>query len=484
MKKVLLLVGILSIGLYANYQVEAKEENEQVTVLKDIEENDGEASGEIKQEDSVSKQRGLARAAATRTIDIKRFYIEVTDGAANSDSVPITNSKFTVSYVHNNRSNVLYEGMTNEKGEILNLPTKEIPFEVKSLNIRFTLGNDERGYVQRFNKNPYRFTFTIGFNMDATANTINFGNRNVKFGNTADPESPFYNFQAIRMNHYFDQAVQEYSNAVKMANDLLPETVPFTLEPINFFFEKGQYLEGKNRFYSKGHDSSGTSTIVLGDKSNKKFTTNYLKRNVMHEWTHWNMGRTIGLTKGGYNGHYGYNSNPQTSFKEGWALFVDEVFGKNYNLDRYDLLVQNDNSNGVNRLYGKSTNLTVQHVLYDLLDTGSKDEEFNVSERYQDEELSDLEIRRLNLGIMHTLMVESKATTLQEYLNYVESKYVLTKADKAKFAKVLEANGLSREGAFTLDNEGNALSTPLQANEKTSLDVNVIDEVADYYFED
>ncbi|EOH92472.1 hypothetical protein [Enterococcus pallens] len=42
-------------------------------------------------------------------------------------------------------------------------------------------------------------------------------------------------------------------------------------------------------------------------------------------------------------------------------------------------------------------------------------------------------------------------------------KYVLTKSDKEKFAKLLEINVLSRKGAFTLDNEGNPLTEPPQS---------------------
>ena len=69
----------------------------------------------------------------------------------------------------------------------------------------------------------------------------------------------------------------------------------------------------------------------------------------------------------------------------------------------------------------------------------------------------------MNLGTMHTLMAESKATTLQKFLTYLEKNYVRTKNDKAKFAKVLEVNGLSRDGSFTLDNDGNPLKVPLAA---------------------
>lgn len=462
MKKVLLLlVGIIAIGLYANNQVQAQDE-EKITEVVNAEENDGEASAELPLE---AKQRSLAKSAETRTIDFRKFHIEVTDGAADSLSVPISNSKFTVGYVQNNREVTIHEGLTNEKGQILNLPQKDIPFEITALRIRFTLGNDTRGYVQRYHKNPYKFVFTLGFNAASTMNIINFTNTKTKFGNTADEESWFYNYQATRINRYFDQAVQKYSNAVKAANELLPDTKSFETAPISINFEKGQFVDKGNGFNRNGHDGSKVADIVIGDRSSKKFSTQYLMHNVMHEWTHWNLYRYASAPGGAYESHYSYNLNSKISFKEGWPLLIGDLFALNYDMTKEDLRIQTDNYNGVNRLFGKSTNYTVKQVLYDLIDTGSNDEDFSISQRYLDGEVSDLDVRKLNLGILHTVMAESKTVALHDLLTAIEKKYVLTKSDKEKFAKVLEVNGLSREGDFTLDNDGNPLTTPLQVSQ-------------------
>ena len=463
MKKIiLLLVGVMAIGMYAGNQVEANEDEQ--SVVTEVVENDGEASGEISPEIS-SKQRSLARATENRTVSFERFYIEVTDGATNSVPVPISNSKYTISYTHNNRDNVLYEGMTDENGEILNLPPKDIPFEVTALKIRYSLGNDTRGYVQKFNKSAYRFTFNLGLNATNTTNTLYYTNKKVRFGNTADEDTYFYNFQATRINRYFDQAVQEYSNAVKSANELLPDTQPFEVAPININFEKGQFVDKGNGFNRNGHDGSKVADIIIGDKSNRTYSTQYLMHNVMHEWTHWNLYRYANAPGGAYDGHFGYNSNPKISFKEGWPLMIGDLFYFNYDLNKEDLHVQTDKYEGINRLYGKSTNYTVKQVLYDLVDTGSNDEAFSISQRYIEDGMTDLEVRRLNLGMLHTVMAESKTVTLQDLLAAIEKKYVLTKTDKEKFAKLLEINGLSREGAFTLDNNGNPLTAPMRALE-------------------
>ena len=471
MKKVfMLLVGVITFGLYSVTFVEAKEEEKKQDVeLVDTEKNDGEASEKISQEDG--KQRSVTKAAdntpSTRAVDIKKFYIEVTDGAVDSVSAPITNSKFRISYTHNNRDNILYEGVTNEKGEILDLPSKEIPFEVTAIKIRYYLGNDNRGYVQKYNKVAYSYVFTLGLNANLTTNSLYYVNKNVKFGNT-NPDSIVYNYQATRINNYFDKAVQEYSNAVKAANDLLPETSPFEVAPININFEQGQFVDKGNSFNRNGHDGSKIADIIIGDLSSKSFSTQYLMHNVMHEWTHWNLVRYANAPGGEYKGHFGYNSNPKISFKEGWPLMIGDLFFFNYDLNKEDLHVQTDKYKGINRLYGKSTNYTVKQVLYDLVDTGSNDEDFSISQRYLDDGMTDLEVRRLNLGMLHTVMAESKTVTLQDLLVAIEKKYVLTKSDKEKFAKLLEINGLSRDGAFTLDNDGNPLLSPLQAIEPES----------------
>lgn len=184
----------------------------------------------------------------------------------------------------------------------------------------------------------------------------------------------------------------------------------------------------------------------------------------MHEWTHWNSWRE---TQRGQD----KETAPPTirnSYREGWAYLVGHMFADNYAYDSKDLIVQNDNRNGVNRYYGRVSSMTAEHVLYDLLDVTSSDEDFSLSQRFIDDDLSELEQRRINLGLMHTIMVESKATTLQEYLNYMENKYILTAADMKKYEKVLEVNGLNSDGSFKFNEDGSPLtksSSSVQENE-------------------
>lgn len=453
---VVLLGGlIITLSTQSITQAENKEESVEPTIEEVAEEAvDGEASYS---EEVVEGRRNLAQSNETRTIDLQRFYIESTDREPKSVSVPFPNTKYTIHYREKNKETFLHEGITNEKGEILNLKFTGLSLDGDALKIRYFLGNDQRGYVQKFNKNCYRFVFTFGLNTSNSTSIINYSSKNARFGNEIDPDSYFYNYQAARINYYFDQSVKEYSEAVKQANQLLPETSKFELKPINMNFEKGQHIGG-SAFCRRGYDQSGTPDIVIGNHSTNEYDEFFLKRVVMHEWTHWNMYRATGMPGGIYVDHYSFNPNPQTSYKEGWAVFVADMYRKNYENSKHDEVLQ---TKYYDQLFGKSVNLNVYHVLYDLLDTGSNDESFSISQRYLDDGLSDQEARRINLGIMHTLMVESKATTLQGFLNYLENKYVLTASDKVKFAQLLEINGLSRDGNFTLDDDGNPLSAPM-----------------------
>ena len=52
-------------------------------------------------------------------------------------------------------------------------------------------------------------------------------------------------------------------------------------------------------------------------------------------------------------------------------------------------------------------------------------------------------------------MRESKATTLEEYLKYLDNNFV---NDKQGFTQVLNTNGLNSSGQFTLDENNNKIN--------------------------
>jgi len=412
-----------------------------------------------------------------RTVTIQNFFVKVySDDVSTAVAMPDTD--YTVSYVQDGQTSQVAKGITDKTGAVKNVTLKGIPEDITQVRIHFTLGNAQRGYVQKFNKQAYRFTFTKGI---PSSNSIDYTG-NTRFGNTDNSESYLQNYLATRINNYFSQAVDEVTSAIGEAHELIPSVPEFSIAPININFERGQYLDKGNAFYRNGHDGSGIPDIVLCDRSNvSNFSENYLKHNVMHEWTHWNLYRTANLPGGSYDSHYSYNVNPKISYKEGLALFAGEMFAKDYDLNVRDNEVQTDNYGGINRLYGKSTNVTVQMTLYDLLDVKStgEDEDYYLCERYQDNpDLSEKQIDKLNFGVIYGEMMKSKATSLSEFLQYIQNKYVLTANDMTKFSNVLKVNGLGDNGDFTLDGDGNPLSTlSVQAKFSNNDSQNNIDPV-------
>lgn len=476
MKKLFLLLMLVTIFIgtftYSQAVAESKKEDA-IADIVDKKETDGEDSEQeevaeteegntdIDKKDTLSK-RSLTRSGTTRNLEIKRFYARIKDGSIGEELVSLPNSEYRVSYIHEGKEVFIHgKGTTNEKGEILNLPAIEIPAEVTQIRFRYYLGNEKRGYIKKYNNIVYQFV--VGQNI-SSAGIIN-GYSNFWVGSATDPDRYFYNFQAAKLNYFYDESVKEFSDIVTKTNELLPKTVPFNVEPINMYFEKGEYLDQNNGFWRNGHKGNKIADITIADNSNRQiFNDRAIKSKVMHEWTHWNSWRE---TQRGQD----KETAPPTirnSYREGWAYLVGHMFADNYAYDSKDLIVQNDNRNGVNRYYGRVSSMTAEHVLYDLLDVTSSDEDFSLSQRFIDDDLSELEQRRINLGLMHTIMVESKATTLQEYLNYMENKYILTTADMKKYEKVLEVNGLNSDGSFKFNEDGSPLtksSSSVQENE-------------------
>ena len=454
--RLLLVFGIISLGTeitsFAHAETGIQPEEER------LEAEDSEEGGtSIKLPVGKQNRQSLAaRNEKTKFLEIKRYFAQMKDGSSGSERVPMPNTDFKISYLVNGKDVFIVDkGRTNEKGEITDIPSVELPIETTALRFWYYLGNEERGYIQKYNKEKYCFVVTQ--TIPAASASIDYW-CNFWVGSNSDPDIRFYNFQAVRQNFYFDLAVKEYKEVVKRVNDILPGTVPFEVKPINVNFEKGQYVDRGNGFWRNGYDKGKVPDITIGDKSNRDFSESSVKHNIMHEWTHWNYYRE---TQAGIPG----TEVNSFGYREGWAYLVGYVFARDYDLSEEDLFVQNDNQNGVNRYFGKPTITTAKQVLYDLLDVDSIDEDFSLSQRFIDSEMSELEQRKLNLGIMHSIMVESKATTLKEFLNYMEGKYVLLASDKKKYEKVLAINGLSRDGDYTLNEDGSPRNKAINSSQ-------------------
>lgn len=445
MKKVLgllLVIGFTFCWIEKGY---ATEEGQELIDVPTTEEIAGEAS-DVEESENKQQKHLVPLAGKTKTLTWKKFNLMVTDGEKTSVPVPIANSNYTISYVSSNKEVILHEGKTTVNGEILNIPVKQVPSEIESIRIRYTLGEASRGFVNRTNKLPYKFTFTKTIakstTIDSTVTT--------KFGNATDVESPFYNFHATRINYFFDQSIREVQAVSNTAKNVFLGMTPISIKPINIYFEKGYLKDKRNGFSRVGYNKDGMPCLNIADKKTRLPVDTYLKHNVMHEWMHWNMFQANGMPgeRDYYDGHSGYNPDPQTSYKEGFALVLGDMFARNYDLKSEDMLVQTNNNNR-NEVLGISTNNTVKGVLYDLLDILSEDEVFSISNRYIEGPLTELNQRKMNVGVLITLMKDSKATTLQGLLNYYEKKYVLTKADQQEFRKLLAVNGLTNSGEFS-----------------------------------
>lgn len=168
---------------------------------------------------------------------------------------------------------------------------------------------------------------------------------------------------------------------------------------------------------------------------------------------------------GGYSSHSGYNNNIKTSYKEGWALFQANRYpygyDRNWHLDNSMQTSETGDSAGkLEKCYGKSTNWTVNSVLRDIYDMDSPrepEDQYDIAKDWKPDVVSgDQEFRKkLSTGLMFIAMVNSKATTLEEYVTYMkENEFV---KDKIRFDIIMVLNGVDYLGRFTLDKNGNRL---------------------------
>ncbi|GIP70530.1 MULTISPECIES: hypothetical protein [Lactiplantibacillus] len=395
--------------------------------------------------------------STTRDITIQNLNLKVYDNDS-STAVSMPDSEYYISYTDDDTTKIVLSGLTDANGAIVDKVLKDIPNNVTKLKIYYTLGNSNRGYVRHSDGRKYQFVFTKSI---PASDLINYM-ANTRFGNSSDSESFISNYVASRINNYYVQSIDFVNQALSAAQTYQPDIDDFQSKPIDIYYQRNFYLNQGNAYYNNGHDGSGIPDIVIGDRTEEShFTDAYLMHNVMHEWTHWNMRQTAQLGGGSYTTHYTYNTNFKTSYKEGVALFAGEMFAKNYDLSTFDNEIQTDDSNGINRLYGKSTNRTVQLVLYDLLDETStgEDENYNISSSIlQGQSVTTAQRNQINFGLLYAEMMQSKAKTLSEFLQYIQEKYVTSDTDKANFQQVLTINGLSSTGDFTLDADGNPLS--------------------------
>lgn len=396
----------------------------------------------------------VSAAEATKDVTLQNFLIkEYYQDTTNY--VTFRNANTQISYVDGSgKTQIVYAGQVGDSGAIENVTLKDIPTSITNLTVHFYLGNDNLGFVTKADNTKYGFVTTMDISSLDPVNVERF----TSFHSSTNPDSYYSNYTATKVYNFYQDIYDEQVQCVNYARSVLPSLSPVTFAPINVVWEDGYNLNMGSGFDRNGHLNTGTPNIVIGDADG--LTDLMLKIDLVHEWAHWNMYRVTGMPGGSYVSHTAYNDNPQVSYKEGWASFQNNRYNFGYQWTfKNDTMVQDDP-----QLFGKSTNYIVRGVLMDLFDVNTPEElatendNFDMAQRYLDDGMTDTQRDQLSEGIMYIATVESKATTLDAYLQYLESHYVITSSDKVKFQRILAINGLNDQGAFTLDEDGNPLN--------------------------
>lgn len=281
----------------------------------------------------------------TKDVTIEHFRIKVTNSTGDQ-GIELANCKVEILYKNNNWENqIIDEVYTDKNGSINNKVLRNVPGYVNSITFRFYFGNDDRGYIIKSNGQKYNVSFTKSFQDN---NIINY-DKEATFNGISGGAEEFYTVS--KLSKSYDAIYNDQINTVNYAKSILKELPDMHFENIDIVLEKNYYLDKGCMFYRNGLDNIKRPIILIGDSSS--LNDDYLNINIAHEWAHFNMYRATGMPGGNYSSHYSYNNNPQTSYKEGWALFQTNRynFGMKWSF-KNDILVQNDR-----RLFGKSTNL-------------------------------------------------------------------------------------------------------------------------------
>ncbi|MFU0801958.1 hypothetical protein ABH527_002365, partial [Staphylococcus warneri] len=219
---------------------------------------------------------------------------------------------------------------------------------------------------------------------------------------------------------------------------------PFSSNPIKIMYKNSEKPSGaltKNNEDKKGILEKDERYLLI---NNPPISNNYqfskqledIKINLAHEWAHWNMFQVIGregMPSTNYQSHNSFNSDERISYKEGWGVFQANRYTWGYNMNvKLDTMVQKDKIQDPqygkkDQLFGKSTNSTVYHVIRDLYDLDNniegKEDKYNVAKDVFGDKrnYSNQDLEKLSDGLLYITMRESKATTLEEYLKYLDN---------------------------------------------------------------
>lgn len=311
--------------------------------------------------------------------------------------------------------------------------------EIDKIHFQYYFGNDDRGYIISSKNTKYNANHTRVI----PSNRIVNATRVTSILGTEVLNSEFYS-KITSINNIYQDVYLNQKFAVEKAKPYI-DTTKVEFKPIDIIYDKTLDILGGGFFRHGYGDRIKNSVILLKD------TTDF-KPGVVHEWAHWNMYRVNGMPGGSYKTHHD-QVNPYVSYKEGWALFQRHQFtcGLENELAN-ETQVQDDS-----RLFGVSTNYTVKGALYDIYDMNfpknqlKEKDEFDVYTAFVNGTHSVAEKDLISEGLMYTLMVNSKASTFQEFYTYLMNTHIVNHPDKSlkgKLEQAMKNNGIEKDGGF------------------------------------
>lgn len=413
--------------------------------------------------------------AKNKEIKITNYTVNATTSDNTGHSI-LPNSKTNLFYYDENGKKIdLNETYSDDNGEIKNISIT-VPENIKRLYFNHNLIDKSQNSVIDENGKQKSLISSISI---PNNNVIN-GKTNYLFGGKDKANQSFTYVQT--WNAFQTLKTKEENNINFTVNELNKYKdkiyTPFSSNPIKIMYKNSEKPSGaltKNNEDKKGILEKDERYLLI---NNPPISNNYqfskqledIKINLAHEWAHWNMFQVIGregMPSTNYQSHNSFNSDERISYKEGWGVFQANRYTWGYNMNvKLDTMVQKDKIQDPqygkkDQLFGKSTNSTVYHVIRDLYDLDNniegKEDKYNVAKDVFGDKrnYSNQDLEKLSDGLLYITMKESKATTLEEYLKYLDNNFV---NDKQGFTQVLNTNGLNSSGQFTLDENNNKIN--------------------------
>ena len=376
-------------------------------------------------------------------IDNFKMHIRVN---SKSEAVPIKNVKVNIygSLKEENRPFLLGSTICDDDGGMKNLYFKgQKNFD--QLHFQYMFGKDDRGYIIRLTDYKYNANHTRAVPTNRIIDVKTVGSIS-----GANGTSGFY-VELAKLNNIYDSVYKSQLTAIEAASPYI-DTKNINFEPIDMIYDLNLVQIGNSFNRWKGDVKRPVLCINTKEVPDWDWIRTCA---VTHEWAHWNMYRVNQLPGAPYETEYTYNIQPETSYKEGWAIFQRHQYTCGLkNEFPNDVQVQNDE-----RLFGISTNFTVKGALYDIYDinydkhASIEDDPFDIYTLFVNGNHTIEEKDLISEGIMHTLMVDSGAKTFKEFYQYLVANYVDKHSDKTMKQKLIRAmavNGIDPDGEFIL----------------------------------